>query len=114
MRTIDADKLKKNVENAFSWIDNSEEEMLDPELVDFYERVISLIENAPPVEEDKIIQCHSIESKAYVDWFKKGYKEGERTSLDLAKEVIAKFEGYLDEDMIERIQIALEKEIEGK
>lgn len=33
--------------------------------------------------------------------------------LDLAKEVIAKFRGYLDEDMVERIQIALEKENEA-
>lgn len=66
------------------------------------------------VEEDKIIQCHSIESKAYVEWFKKGYKEGERTELDLAKRVIAKFEGYLDDDMIARIQIALEKESEAE
>ena len=36
--------------------------------------------------------------------------EGEWIRLNLAKGVIAKFNGYLDEDMIERIQIALEKE----
>lgn len=72
-----------------------------------------IIDNAQTVEEDKIIQNHSIESKAYVEWFKKGYKEGERTSLDLAKRVVAKFEGYLDDDMIARIQIALEKESEA-
>lgn len=36
--------------------------------------------------------------------------QGEWIRLDLAKRVIAKFKGYLDEDMIERIQIALEKE----
>lgn len=56
VRLIDADKLKKNIENAFSWIDNSEEEMLDAELLDFYERVINLIDNAPTLEtesEDK-------------------------------------------------------------
>lgn len=40
--------------------------------------------------------------------------QGEWIRLDLAKRVIAKFEGYLDEDMIERIQIALEKENEVK
>ena len=39
--------------------------------------------------------------------------EGEWIRLDLAKKVIAKFEGYLDEDMIYRIQIALEKENEA-
>lgn len=38
---------------------------------------------------------------------------GEWIRLDLAKRVIAKFEGYLDEDMIERLQIALEKENEA-
>ena len=36
-------------------------------------------------------------------------KWGEWIRLDLAKRVIAKFKGYLDEDMIYRIQIALEK-----
>lgn len=36
--------------------------------------------------------------------------QGEWIRLDLAKRVIAKFEGYLDEDMIYRIQLALEKE----
>lgn len=46
--------------------------------------------------------------------FKKAYQaleerpQGEYIRLDLAKIVIAKFEGYLDEDMIYRIQIALE------
>ena len=35
---------------------------------------------------------------------------GEWIRLDLAKRVIARFKDYLDEDMIERIQIALEKE----
>ena len=34
--------------------------------------------------------------------------QGDWIRLDLAKRVIAKFEGYLDEDMIARIQIALE------
>ena len=37
-------------------------------------------------------------------------KQGEQIGLDTAKRVITKFKGYLDEDMIERIQIALEKE----
>ena len=36
--------------------------------------------------------------------------KGRYIELDLAKNVIAKFKGYLDEDMILRIQIALEKE----
>ena len=36
--------------------------------------------------------------------------KGRYIDLDLAKNVIAKFKGYLDEDMILRIQIALEKE----
>lgn len=40
--------------------------------------------------------------------------KGKRMSLDLAKRVIAKFEGYLDDDMIARIQIALEKECEAE
>lgn len=40
--------------------------------------------------------------------------QGEWIRLDLAKRVIAKFKGYLDEDMIERIQIALEKENEAE
>ena len=40
--------------------------------------------------------------------------EGEWMSLKLAKEVIAKFKGYLDDDMIGRIQYALEKENEAK
>lgn len=40
--------------------------------------------------------------------------QGEQIRLDLAKRVIAKFEGYLDEDMITRIQIALEKENEAQ
>lgn len=39
--------------------------------------------------------------------------QGGYISLDLAKRVIAKFEGYIDEDMIYRIQIALEKENEA-
>ena len=39
---------------------------------------------------------------------------GDWIRLDLAKRVIAKFEGYLDEDMIKRIQIALEKENEAE
>lgn len=39
--------------------------------------------------------------------------KGRYIDLDLAKKVIAKFKGYLDEDMIERIQIALEKECEA-
>lgn len=39
---------------------------------------------------------------------------GEWIRLDLAKSVIAKFEGYLDEDMIKRIQIALELEKENE
>ena len=38
---------------------------------------------------------------------------GEWIRLDSAKRVIAKFKGYLDEDMIERIQIALAKESEA-
>ena len=36
--------------------------------------------------------------------------KGRYIDLNLAKRVIAKFKGYLDEDMITRIQIALEKE----
>ena len=36
--------------------------------------------------------------------------QGDWIRLDLAKKVIAKFKGYLDEDMIARIQIALELE----
>lgn len=40
--------------------------------------------------------------------------KGRYIDLDLAKKVIAKFEGYLDEDMIKRIQIALEKECEAE
>lgn len=36
--------------------------------------------------------------------------QGDWIRLDLAKRVIAKFKGYLDEDMIARIQIALELE----
>lgn len=36
--------------------------------------------------------------------------QGDWIRLDLAKRVIAKFKGYLDEDMITRIQIALELE----
>ena len=39
--------------------------------------------------------------------------QGEWIRLDLAKRVIAKFKGYLDEDMIGRIQLALEKENEA-
>ena len=39
--------------------------------------------------------------------------KGRYIDLDLAKKVIAKFEGYLDDDMIARIQIALEKECEA-
>ena len=50
VRLIDADKLKKNIENAFSWFDNSDEETLDPELVDFHDRVIKMIDNAPALE----------------------------------------------------------------
>ena len=38
---------------------------------------------------------------------------GEWIRLDLAKRVIDRFKGYLDEDMILRIQIALEKENEA-
>lgn len=38
--------------------------------------------------------------------------QSEWIRLDLAKRVIARFKGYLDEDVIERIQIALEKENE--
>ncbi len=51
------------------------------------------IDNAPPVPERT---------------------KGESISLELAKEVIAKFKGYLDDDMIERIQIALKKESEAE
>lgn len=40
--------------------------------------------------------------------------KGRYIDLDLAKKVIAKFKGYLDEDMILRIQIALEKECEAE
>lgn len=40
--------------------------------------------------------------------------QGDWIRLDLAKKVIAKFEGYLDEDMIARIQIALELENEAE
>ena len=39
--------------------------------------------------------------------------QGEWIRLDLAKRVIDRFKGYLDEDMILRIQIALEKENEA-
>lgn len=41
-------------------------------------------------------------------------REDEQISLKLAKEVVAKFKGYLDDDMIGRIQYALEKEGEAK
>lgn len=96
---------------------------------DDYNRALRIIDNAQTVEvpENAVncvltmfgecsynkTGCHDCEIKVKI---RKALEErpqgewGEWINLDLAKRVIAKFIGYLDEDMIERIQIALEKE----
>ena len=118
MRLIDADRLLEKVytiENGGIYG--------DCEVVDRYE-----IENALTVEPrieygtdgqpyrlsmsggqvvPDMLQGWRYEVRPQGEW-------GEWIRLDLAKRVIAKFEGYLDEDMIERIQIALEKENEAE
>ena len=71
-----------------------------------------LIDNAPAIEYtfEEAFQKTVCEQRLYCP----ARTQGEWMRLDLAKRVIAKFKGYLDEDMILRIQIALEKEYEAE
>lgn len=92
--------------------------------------VLNTIDNAPSVEPEKALianvtfdedKLKEIVQTEVIDKIKSGelvleaeIPQGAWIRLDLAKKVIAKFKGYLDEDMIERIQIALEKENEAQ
>lgn len=78
-----------------------------------WNNAMELIDNAPTVEELSYDMGYVM---GYQDGLEDGLQDirpqGEWIRLDLAKRVIAKFKGYIDEDMIERIQIALEKAVE--
>ena len=67
MRPIDADALKEQFRKAGKDYDH--------EFVIEMLSALETIDNAPTLKEDKTIQCHSMESKSYLDGFKKGYKQ---------------------------------------
>ena len=105
---ISREELKKALENP------SDKHYLSKSILDL---VFKRIDDAPSVEEVSVIEFKEplplVKAQKIVKALSKR-PQGDWIRLDLAKRVIAKFEGYLDEDMIARIQIALEKENEAE
>lgn len=100
--SISREALKKDIERyQIQWNKNCETDIAK---WDCCESILAIIDTAPTVEIATKLQpnCNNLQPT-----------QGEWIRLDLAKRVIAKFEGYLDEDMIYRIQLALEKENEA-
>ena len=122
MRLIDADAVVEQADKEREYL--KARGLLGAEHV-LTKYLRNLVEDAPTVEiESPVIKINVPEEEVrkLLEELQKPQKvlvlpepevesvrlQGDWIRLDLAKRVIAKFEGYLDEDMIARIQIALE------
>lgn len=57
------------------------------------------------VNKEELIKCINYDRNSY----EKGYEDGRAEAIDECKNIVKKFIGYLDEDMIGRINLKLEQ-----
>lgn len=115
MRPIDADALLERVDEERKYLLARGQTGAEHILVHNFRNLIDI---APTIfncntcknvgNERECADCYDYSN--YIRYGKRS--QDENINLKSAKEVIAKFRGYLDNDMIARIQIALEKESE--